>query len=78
MIFALLCERAGHPVDVVIDINPAKQGKHLPGTGLLVQSPEAALRKLPAGAPIYVMNSNYLEEIRALSGNRFDYVVVDR
>ena len=78
VIFALLCERAGHPVDVVIDINPAKQGKYLPGTGLLVESPEAALRKLPRGAPVYVMNSNYLEEIRALSGNQFDYLVVDR
>ena len=78
VIFALLSERAGHPVGVVIDINPAKQGKYLPGTGLLVQSPETALPALPRGAPIYVMNSNYLDEIRALSGNQFSYVVVDR
>ena len=78
VIFALLRERAGHPVSVVIDINPAKQGKYLPGTGLLVQSPEAAMRTLPRRAAIYVMNSNYLEEIRKLSGDEYTYIVVDR
>lgn len=78
VIFSLLKERCGVPVRTVIDINPAKQGKYLPATGLLVQSPAQALEDLPPGSTIYVMNSNYLEEIKAMSNNAYNYVVVDR
>lgn len=78
VIFALLRERAGQPVTTVIDINPAKQGKYLPGTGLRVMSPEVALPTLPKGSSIYVMNSNYLQEIRAMSNNDYVYVAVDQ
>ncbi len=74
VIFALLKERAGSPVNAVIDINPAKQGRYLPGTGLKVQSPEQALTVLPHGATIVVMNSNYLREIAQMSGNAFNYL----
>ncbi|MDR6815819.1 hypothetical protein J2X76_000973 [Neorhizobium sp. 2083] len=75
--FSLLKSRQGQPVDMVIDINPAKQGKFLPATGLMVQSPDHALAKLPHGSTIYVMNSNYLEEIRMLSHNAYTYVGID-
>jgi hypothetical protein len=75
--YSLLKSRHGQPVDMVIDINPAKQGKFLPATGLMVQSPEHALAKLPHGSTIYVMNSNYLEEIRMLSHNAYTYVGID-
>lgn len=75
--FSLLKSRQGQPVDMVIDINPAKQGKFLPATGLMVQSPDQALAKLPHGSTIYVMNSNYLEEIRMLSHNAYTYVGID-
>ncbi len=75
--FSLLKSRQGQPVDVVIDINPAKQGKYLPASGLLVQSPQEALAALPHGSTIYVMNSNYLEEIRMLSNNAYTYVGID-
>ena len=78
VIFATLKAREGHPLETVIDINPAKQGKYLPATGLLVQSPQQALPRLSAGSSIYVMNSNYLEEIRAMSNNAYDYIVIDR
>ncbi|WP_027390793.1 class I SAM-dependent methyltransferase [Chrysiogenes arsenatis] len=78
VIFSLLRERIGEPVDCVIDVNPAKQGMFLPGTGLLVQSPERALRNLPIGTPIYVMNSNYLEEIKTMSNHKFKYLGVDQ
>lgn len=78
VIFSLLRERAGHPVSTVIDVNPAKQGKYLPGTGLRVESPEEALKKLPIRATIYVMNSNYLGEIREMSDNAYHYVGVDQ
>jgi SAM-dependent methyltransferase len=77
VIFALLRERIGRPVDIIIDVNPAKQGKFVPGTGLEVQGPTAALSRLAAGATIFVMNSNYLPEIREMSNNAYHYVGVD-
>lgn len=76
VLFSLLCERAGRPVEAVIDINPAKQGKFLPATGVRVSSPEDVLPGLPDGTTINVMNPNYLDEIRKMSGNRFNYVGV--
>jgi SAM-dependent methyltransferase len=78
VIFALLMARAGAKVDMVIDINPAKQGKFLAATGLQVWSPESALPKLAAGANIFVMNSNYLDEIREVTANQFNYLLVDQ
>ena len=77
VIFSLLCERMGSSVDIAMDVNPAKQGKFLPGTGLLVQAPGSALKKVPIGTPIYVMNSNYLEEIKNLSKHLFTYITID-
>lgn len=73
VIFSLLRERAGLPVDGVIDINPAKQGRFLPGTGLEVMSPAQAMAQLPDNAPIYVMNPNYLAEVKAMTDSRFNY-----
>jgi len=77
VIFCLLREQLGRPVDLVIDINPAKQGKYLPATGLMVHSPEAGLAMLPPEATIYIMNSNYQEEIRQMSNNAYQYVSID-
>jgi hypothetical protein len=77
VMFAVLSQRAGYPVDTVIDLNPAKQGKYLATTGLLVQSPEEALKDLPYGATILVMNSNYLEEIKLMSSNLYKYIGID-
>lgn len=77
VIFALLKGRHGQPVRSVVDINPAKQGKYLPATGLLVEAPGTGLARLPRGATIYVMNSNYLDEIREAGGGGFTYVCVD-
>lgn len=77
VLFSLMMERAGVTVENVIDINPAKQGRFLPATGIEVQPPEQVLPRLLDGATIYVMNSNYLPEIREMSGNRFNYVGID-
>jgi Methyltransferase domain len=74
VIFALLKERAGQRISTVIDINPAKQGKYLPSTGLLIKSPSEGLGALPTRSTIYVMNSNYLEEIKQMSNNAFKYI----
>ena len=67
----------GHILDFAIDINPAKQGKFLAGSGLPVFSPQAGLKRLDRGADIFVMNSNYLNEIRAMAGPDFNYIPVD-
>ena len=77
VIFSLLKARSGDPVNTVIDINPKKQGKYLPGTGLQVQSPEKALSTLPRGSLIFVMNSNYLCEIMQMSGNAYNCIGID-
>ena len=77
VIFSLFMQRSGAAIDLVIDINPAKQGKYLAGTGLQVWSPEAAIQRLVPGADIFVMNSNYLNEIQNMTDNRFSYVLVE-
>ncbi len=77
VIFTLLKSRLGQLVDLVIDINPAKQGKYLPATGLMVHSPGDGLARMPKGATIYVMNSNYLGEVKDMSNNAYKYVSVD-
>jgi hypothetical protein len=78
VIFSILCERLGLKVTNVIDSNPQKQGKFLPVTGCEIISPIKALQELPAGAYIYVMNSNYLEEIIKESQNKFKYITVEK
>jgi len=78
VIFALLMERAGVRIDTVIDINPAKQGRHLAATGLRVQSPDEAMAHLPDDADVFVMNSNYRDEIEALTAHRFNCVTIER
>ena len=69
--------REGIIFNTVIDINPAKQGKFLAATGLKVQSPDEALPTLASGADIWVMNSNYLDEIKKISGNTYNYICID-
>jgi SAM-dependent methyltransferase len=78
VMFAHHATHAGLPLDLAIDINPAKQGGYLPGTGLPVLAPDQALARLGDGARIYVMNSNYLEEIRRAGGERHAYIQADR
>jgi hypothetical protein len=78
VIFSLLAERFSNPVQTLIDINPAKAGKFIPGTGLRVHSPSDCLQKLSKGRTVYVMNSNYIEEIRQMTGNQFRLIGVER
>ncbi len=78
VIFALFMERAGTPIDTVIDINPAKQGRYLAATGLRVQSPDEAMAHLPAGTDVFVMNSNYLDEIEAATAHRYHCLLIDQ
>lgn len=73
VIYSLLRERAGYPVKAIIDLNPAKQGKYLPGTGIKVMSPKDAMMLLQKGDTITVMNPNYLGEIKRISNHKFKY-----
>jgi hypothetical protein len=59
VIYSLLRERCGNPVNVLIDNNPAKWSKFVPATGLPVVSPEEAMATLAPGSDIYVMNSMF-------------------
>jgi len=77
VIFSLYMQRAGLTIDEIIDINPAKQGRYLAGSGLKVSAPEEALDRLVSADNIFVMNSNYLNEIVAQSRNKFSYHTVD-
>lgn len=77
VIYSLFLQRAGVPIDYVVDINPDKQGRFLPLSGQLVSSPAQLLEALPEGALILVMNSNYLDEIRQITGSRYTYLAVD-
>ena len=77
VIFALYMQRAGVNIDLVIDINPAKQGKYIAGSGLKVSSPEEGIKALQAGDDVFVMNSNYFQEIITLTHNQFNYIQVD-
>ena len=61
--FALLLDQAGEAPDFAIDVNPGKQGRHMPLTGLRIDPPGAV--GLTDRDTVIVMNPNYLEEIRA-------------
>lgn len=51
-------------IECVIDINPKKQGKYIPGTGhSIVSYDELKLRKI---TDIIIMNPNYLDEINSI------------
>lgn len=77
VIYSLFLQRAGVEVDYVVDINPAKQGRYLPLSGARVSSPQEVLLALPDGAHLFVMNSNYLEEIKTMTDGRYVYHAVD-
>lgn len=47
----------------VVDVNPAKQGRFLPGTGHPIVSPPVAMRT--GAVAVLVLNPNYLDEVRA-------------
>jgi SAM-dependent methyltransferase len=77
VIFSIHMGQLGVELDSAIDINPVKQGRFLPTSGLRVTSPEDAMQRLPDSSTVFVMNSNYLDEIVAMSGNRYTYIAVE-
>lgn len=77
VLFTLFMQRRGEPLDFVIDINPAKQGQYLAVTGHRVCAPQEILSLMHPEDLIFVMNSNYFDEIKAVAGNNFKYLRVD-
>jgi SAM-dependent methyltransferase len=65
--FAFLLDKSDCKIQSVIDINPAKQGKFLAGTGIQIVSPQTAAMAPPA--TIFVMNPNYMNEISATASH---------
>jgi hypothetical protein len=76
VIFSLLMSRAGFRPNAVIDINPKKQGRYLPVTGLKIMPP-TVLAELPRDTTVYVMNGNYLPEIKREIQGRFACLAID-
>lgn len=77
VIFSLFMQRKGITFPFIVDINPAKQGKYLPVTGLQVYSPQQALVNDSSIANIIIMNNNYLAEIQQMTENRYNYFCID-
>nr|WP_314861105.1 class I SAM-dependent methyltransferase [uncultured Undibacterium sp.] len=77
VIFSIYMQRAGAIVDCVIDINAAKQKKFMASSGLLISSPEDGMRMINTGDNLFVMNSNYFQEIVEQSNNKYKYIKVD-
>lgn len=77
VIFSLFLSQRGLRPDFIIDINPAKQGKFLAATGFQVYSPGEALPFMSEGDHIFILNSNYLNEIRENAGPYFRFHMVD-
>ena len=48
------------------------------GSGFLVKSPQEVLGKLRQNGVIYIMNSNYLSEIKMMSKNKFKYICIEK
>ncbi len=77
--FALMTAKtASSPFDHVVDINPAKQGRRVAGSGLEALSPEQSVAR--GVATYFVMNPNYRDEIAArltALGSKAELIVVD-
>ena len=77
VIFSLFMERAGAPLSMIVDINPAKQGKYIAASGMRVHGPAEALECLAPGTDLFVMNGNYLNEIQALTDHQFNCITLE-
>jgi len=66
VMFAYHCARLGRLIERIIgvvDINPARWGKFLPGTGLKIVPPEVFYERTKPGDVLVIVNGNYRAEI---------------
>lgn len=61
--FAHLLDPQQHRIDCLVDINPAKQGGHVAGSGHAIVPPSELLRR--GVAHVVLMNPNYRQEVQA-------------
>lgn len=78
VVFSLLMNQHGARPVCAVDINPAKHNRFMGVSAVPIVSPEQAAAQLPEGLPMIVMNNNYLNEIRALTGERYKFRTVNR
>lgn len=77
VIFSHLMKQQHGPLPcLAIDVNLAKQGRYMPVSGVGIYSPDAGLSALAEDATIVVMNNNYIDEIRNVTGNRYKLMTV--
>ncbi len=75
--FSNILLRKNIGVEGLIDINPAKQNKYVGGSGFSIKSPQAALDRQEV-VDIFVMNSNYRNEIEKMTeGLHVNLIMVD-
>lgn len=77
--FATLIDPEGRLIDHAIDINPAKQGRWLAGSGVQVLSPESAAMRAPRS--IFLMNPIYHREVQeraARAGLKADIIPLNK
>lgn len=77
VIFSLYMQRAGADILGAIDINPAKQGRYMACSGLRINTPQEGIALLHPCDTLFVMNSNYLQEIISMTANQYHYIAVD-
>lgn len=66
--FCNLLDPDSEAITCVVDINPNKQGRFVPGTGHAIRPPEALVEE--GLRNVLVMNPNYLDECRRLASER--------
>ncbi len=71
-------------IDYFVDINPARTGKfialvnHYKNKNLGVITAKTLLKEIKKNeALVIVMNSGYLDEIKEMSENRYEYITLD-
>jgi len=76
VMFSLLAQRQGCNIIGAIDINPAKQNRYMPGSGIFISDVVEGMRLLREDVSVVVTNRNYLSEVMQLVGKRCDVVPV--
>jgi hypothetical protein len=71
VIYSIFAKKNNVEITCAIDINPSKQGKFLPVSGIPIVSPEYALSSFPVGTHVVVMNPNYTNEVEKLTNGKF-------
>lgn len=78
VIFAIHCKKNDIKIKFAVDINPAKQEKYLPVTGIKVLSPIEARQRLRPEDVVILTNSNYLKEIKKYLPPKTKIIAADK